>query len=38
MSEAISWMTEVGARWDERLAALERQVARRRRDQPGGPA
>jgi DNA-binding transcriptional ArsR family regulator len=32
MSEAISWMTEVGARWDERLAALERQVARRRRD------
>jgi DNA-binding transcriptional ArsR family regulator len=38
MSEAISWMTEVGAQWDERLAALERQVARRRRDQPGGPA
>jgi DNA-binding transcriptional ArsR family regulator len=37
MSEAISWMTEVGARWDERLAALERQVARRRRDQPGEP-
>jgi DNA-binding transcriptional ArsR family regulator len=30
MSEAISWMTEVGGRWDERLAALERQVARRR--------
>ena len=30
MGEAISWMTEVGGRWDERLAALERQVARRR--------
>ena len=30
MSDAISWMTEVGGRWDERLAALERQVARRR--------
>jgi DNA-binding transcriptional ArsR family regulator len=30
MGEAISWMTEIGARWDERLAALERQVARRR--------
>jgi DNA-binding transcriptional ArsR family regulator len=30
MGEAISWMTEIGGRWDERLAALERQVARRR--------
>jgi DNA-binding transcriptional ArsR family regulator len=30
MGEAISWMAEVGARWDERLAALERSVARRR--------
>jgi DNA-binding transcriptional ArsR family regulator len=30
MGEAISWMTEVGGRWDDRLAALERQVARRR--------
>jgi DNA-binding transcriptional ArsR family regulator len=30
MGEAISWMTEVGSRWDVRLAALERQVARRR--------
>src|SRR4051812_49021759 len=30
MSEAISWMAEIGGRWDERLAALERQVARRR--------
>ena len=30
MGEAISWMTEVGGRWDARLAALERQVARRR--------
>jgi DNA-binding transcriptional ArsR family regulator len=30
MGEAISWMAEVGGRWDERLAALERQVVRRR--------
>jgi DNA-binding transcriptional ArsR family regulator len=36
MSEAITWMAEIGARWDERLAALERQVARRRRERPGG--
>ena len=28
--DAISWMTQVGAAWDERLAALERQVERRR--------
>ena len=25
MSEAMAWMAEVGAQWDERLAALERQ-------------
>jgi DNA-binding transcriptional ArsR family regulator len=25
MSEAMEWMAEVGAQWDERLAALERQ-------------
>jgi DNA-binding transcriptional ArsR family regulator len=30
MGDAISWMAEVGGAWDERLAALERQVARRR--------
>src|SRR5262245_27588082 len=30
LGEAISWMTSVGGAWDERLAALERQVARRR--------
>ncbi|MEA2177353.1 MAG: hypothetical protein QOG77_650 [Solirubrobacteraceae bacterium] len=36
MSEAISWMTEVGARRDGRPASLERQVARRRvRPGPG---
>ena len=36
MGEAISWMAEIGGRWDERLAALERQVARRRRSaRPG---
>jgi DNA-binding transcriptional ArsR family regulator len=30
LGEAISWMTSVGGAWDERLAALERQVERRR--------
>ena len=30
MSEAMAWMAEVGAQWDERLAALERQFAARR--------
>ena len=35
MDEAIAWMAEVGARWDERLAALERQVTRRRRRAAG---
>jgi DNA-binding transcriptional ArsR family regulator len=33
MSEAMAWMAEVGAQWDERLAALERQVARSGRAQ-----
>ncbi|HYN52974.1 MAG TPA: metalloregulator ArsR/SmtB family transcription factor [Thermoleophilaceae bacterium] len=27
MSEAMAWMAEVGGQWDERLAALERQLA-----------
>jgi DNA-binding transcriptional ArsR family regulator len=27
MSDAMAWMAEVGAQWDERLAALERQLA-----------
>jgi len=31
MGEAIGWMTEVGSAWDDRLAGLERAVARRRR-------
>jgi hypothetical protein len=31
MSEAMAWMAEVGAQWDERLAALERQFAGRTR-------
>ncbi len=31
MSEAMAWMAEVGAQWDERLAALERQLAGRAR-------
>src|SRR4029450_7649844 len=26
MSEAMAWMAEVGGQWDERLAALERQL------------
>jgi DNA-binding transcriptional ArsR family regulator len=28
MSEAMAWMAEVGGQWDDRLAALERQLAR----------
>jgi DNA-binding transcriptional ArsR family regulator len=27
MSEALQWMAEVGSQWDDRLAALERQLA-----------
>lgn len=30
MSAALAWMAEVGGQWDERLAALERQLARGR--------
>ncbi|MGH2758473.1 MAG: ArsR/SmtB family transcription factor [Actinomycetota bacterium] len=30
-TEAMSWMTEVGAAWDDRLEALRAQLARRRR-------
>jgi DNA-binding transcriptional ArsR family regulator len=30
MSSALEWMAEVGAQWDERLAALDRQLARGR--------
>jgi DNA-binding transcriptional ArsR family regulator len=30
MSSAMAWMAEVGAQWDERLAALDRQLARGR--------
>jgi DNA-binding transcriptional ArsR family regulator len=30
MSEAMAWMAEVGAQWDDRLAALERQLGRAR--------
>jgi DNA-binding transcriptional ArsR family regulator len=30
MSEAMAWMAEVGGQWDERLAALERQLGRTR--------
>jgi DNA-binding transcriptional ArsR family regulator len=27
MQDAMAWMAEVGAQWDDRLAALERQLA-----------
>ena len=27
MSDAMAWMTTVGAQWDERLAALQRELA-----------
>jgi DNA-binding transcriptional ArsR family regulator len=37
MGEAIGWMAGVGAAWDERLAALERSVERRRLSRPAGP-
>jgi DNA-binding transcriptional ArsR family regulator len=30
MSEALAWMAEVGGQWDERLAALDSQLARGR--------
>ncbi len=30
LSDAISWMVDVGAQWDDRLRALERSAARRR--------
>jgi DNA-binding transcriptional ArsR family regulator len=29
LGDAVSWMAEVGGRWDERLAALETQFAQR---------
>jgi DNA-binding transcriptional ArsR family regulator len=29
--DAIAWMVEVGGRWDDRLAALQRSAERRRR-------
>ena len=30
MSEAMAWMTTVGGQWDDRLAALQRELARTR--------
>jgi len=33
MSEAATWMAEVGAEWDDRLAALREHLAARRRSQ-----
>jgi DNA-binding transcriptional ArsR family regulator len=34
MSEAMAWMTTVGAEWDERLSALQRELARSRSARP----
>jgi DNA-binding transcriptional ArsR family regulator len=34
MSDAMAWMTTVGAQWDERLAALQRELARTRSSRP----
>jgi DNA-binding transcriptional ArsR family regulator len=31
LSDAVSWMTEVGAAWDDRLAGLQRQLETTRR-------
>jgi DNA-binding transcriptional ArsR family regulator len=31
LGDAVDWMVSVGAAWDERLAALDRSLARRRR-------
>jgi len=31
LTDAVSWMADLGARWDERLAALKDHVARARR-------
>jgi DNA-binding transcriptional ArsR family regulator len=31
LADAMSWMTQVGAAWDERLGALRAQLKRRRR-------
>jgi DNA-binding transcriptional ArsR family regulator len=36
LSDAMSWMASVGSQWDDRLARLERQLARPARR--GGPA
>jgi DNA-binding transcriptional ArsR family regulator len=30
MSDAVAWMTTVGAQWDDRLAVLQRELARTR--------
>ena len=31
MTDALAWMAEVGGQWDDRLGALEQQLARNRR-------
>jgi hypothetical protein len=31
LEDAVAWMVEVGARWDERLGALGRSLEKRRR-------
>ncbi len=37
LSEAVSWMAEVGGQWDERLAALGRQLGSAGRSRRPGP-
>jgi DNA-binding transcriptional ArsR family regulator len=39
MTDALAWMAEVGGQWDDRLAALEQQLARGRAtgDAPSRP-
>jgi DNA-binding transcriptional ArsR family regulator len=35
LTDAVSWMADVGARWDERLAALRDHVAQAKRRRAG---
>jgi DNA-binding transcriptional ArsR family regulator len=38
LADAMAWMTEVGGRWDDRLARLAERAASERRSSPTGPA
>lgn len=37
MADAVSWMTSVGARWDERLSALSEHLRRPQGEAPTSP-